>query len=162
MSYRTGFRFDDRIYWTFLRLVTAFSQITISTTDHTVLIHSSNWVMLSIRRLWSVTSWLPPIPAIPSIFPPSLTLYPLIGQLSSDFLPSYACLGRKEQLSLGSLKEYPLGTGRLLANGEPISKFGFDLGLFRNYFLSKVHRWFAGSRLPAIASRWGWERLRWA
>jgi hypothetical protein len=62
-------------------------------------------------------------------------LYPLIGQISPDFPPSYACLGRKEQLSLCSLKEYPLGTGRLLASGEPVSKFGFDLWFVKFFFV---------------------------
>jgi hypothetical protein len=75
----------------------------------------------------------------PLYFLPSMRLYALIGQLSPDFPPPYACLGRKEQLSLCSLKEYPFGTGRLLASGEPISKFGFNLGfvkiLFRPRFI---------------------------
>jgi hypothetical protein len=86
----------------------------------------ARWAMLDIRWLCSVTSFLHPL-----YFAPSLTLYPLIGQLSPDFPPSYACLGRREQLSL---KEYPVGTGRLLARGEPISKFGFDLGFVKISF----------------------------
>jgi hypothetical protein len=53
---------------------------------------------------------------------------------SARAIPSYACLGRKEQLSLCSLKEYPLGTRRLLASGEPIFKFGFDLGFVKIIF----------------------------
>jgi hypothetical protein len=76
-------------------------------------------------------------------------------QLSRDPPPSCGCLGTKENLSLCSLKEYPLETGRLLASGEPISKFGFDLGFVFNYFSYKVRRWLLGSRLPAIAIRWG-------
>jgi hypothetical protein len=48
VTYKTGFGFDDRIYWIFIQLVIIFSQITIfdwtlSTTDHTAVIHSSNW-----------------------------------------------------------------------------------------------------------------------
>jgi hypothetical protein len=60
----------------------------------------------------------------------------------------------EENFSLCSLKEYPLGTGRLLASGEPISKFGFGLGFVLNYFLYKVRRWLARSRLPAIERLW--------
>jgi hypothetical protein len=100
-------------------------------------------------------------PCIPSILSLSLTYYPLIAQLSCDPPPSYCCLGRKENLSLCSLKEYLLRAGRLLASGEPISKFGFDLGFVLNSFSDKVRRWLAGSILPAIASRGGGEeRLR--
>jgi hypothetical protein len=62
---------------------------------------------------------------------------------------------KKGNLSLCSLKEYPLGTGHLLTSGEPISKFGFDLGFVFNSFSYKVHCWLAGSRPPTIASCWG-------
>jgi hypothetical protein len=67
-------------------------------------------------------------PCIPSTFP----------KLSRDPLPTYGSLGRNENLSLCSLKEYPLGTGRLLASGEPISKFGFDLGFVINSFFFRI------------------------
>jgi hypothetical protein len=94
-------------------------------------------------------------PCILSIIPLSLTYYPLITQLSFDSSPSYGRLGRKENLRLCSLKEYSLRTGGLLASGERISKFGVDLGFVLNSFSYKVRRWMAGSRLSAIASRWG-------
>jgi hypothetical protein len=69
-------------------------------------------------------------PSNPSLFPLSLTYYPLLAQLSRDPPHSCGCLARKEKLTLCSLKRYPPGKVRLLASGEPISKFGFDRGLF--------------------------------
>jgi hypothetical protein len=102
------------------------------------------WAILIIRWLCSVTSWPPAIPASPlfSPCPWRITLWLLNYHVTH--LPPMVVL-----------EEYPLRTGRLLASGEPISKFGFDLGFVLNSFSYKVRRWLAGSRLPAIASRWG-------
>jgi hypothetical protein len=121
----------------------------------------SNWAMLDNRWLCSTKSWLPPMSASP-LFPPSLTFYSLIGQRPPDLPPLYACLGRNERLSLCSLEVYPLGVGRFITSGEPISKFDSGLWFVQILFRLRFVVSCRGQGCPlsqAVGARTNWFDL---